>query len=294
MRGCEDSAAYCLADHIVPKLHAVTLVKGTNSQYTALCPAHDDGGGHGSLSITVADKAAARFVMQCHSPQHCGPAEIRAALIARGVPDGCLPRFKHQRTEDELVAALLPLLKEPGTGPLFKLRIAALVLNEELPRGGKELEDFAAQWGIGKSQAYEATAELRGRKRNGSRRKAAGPGGAGGQPRPHRDNPSETATQNPSASPQVDGPRNGYAADRESGPADRESGPASRSVAVPFDREPGPAVSPVPEPGLAVSPQRCAICGRELPLDHRTDRKTCSPRCRSALHRRNNRKDNRP
>lgn len=270
---CELIPAQCLAEHVIPKLgDGASIVKGTNSQWTARCPAHGDR--HASLSITVADKQTARLVWQCHAATPCSATEIRAALVARGVPDGCLPRFKHQRTEDELVAELLPLLKEPGTGPLFKLRVAALVRNVELPRGGKELEDFAAECGISKTRAYEATKPLRGQSRNA--------GGAGwGQPRPHRDTPGVTFPQNPPAKSLVDDPRYGYATDPVPGPADPVPGPAKRHAAV----------TPDPVPGLGVTPARCAVCERELPLDHRTDQRTCSPRCRMKLSRRN-RKDN--
>lgn len=66
-----------VTQQVLDKLDGVT---GSDPQWSARCPAHDDRGP--SLSITVGDDGYP--VMRCHAD--CDYADIRAALLALGVP----------------------------------------------------------------------------------------------------------------------------------------------------------------------------------------------------------------
>lgn len=148
-----DDPYFCLGDHIRPRLDDCTQNRDKAGQWTARCPAHDDQ--KPSLSIRVGDRGA--IIWHCHA--RCSAAEVRAALIRRGVPDSCLRRVAEQRTEDELVSALTGILEAEPPGRYRDLLIAAVVWNRaKMPRG-QALAKLADRAGISRTAAYRAKTE---------------------------------------------------------------------------------------------------------------------------------------
>jgi hypothetical protein len=149
---CDAPLRQCLEWHIKPCLDGPEFYKGDPTKgfddgYSARCPAHDDG--HRSFTVNVGKH---RIWYQCHAG--CDQLAVRAELIAKGVPDQCLPISK-QRQED-LIAQLNRLLTTAGMEDGHKVLLALAHVRgmSELPRG-KKLEALAADTGtISNASAY--------------------------------------------------------------------------------------------------------------------------------------------
>jgi hypothetical protein len=255
---CNEPAEMCLGDHIAQHLEQARQVR--HGQWSALCPAHGDS--NASLSIGVGHPR--RIVWQCQAG--CNWIDVRTAMIRRGVPDGCLPCGREQRTEDELIALLLPIVKE-GPSTLTHLRIAAIAKGlGALPRGGTELAELAAMANVPRSTAYRAVERALG----------------GAQPHNNVDSSSVTQRQNAAANPQVDGVRYGT-----TGVPQWDTVSQSGTGSVAFrNADQGESVMERPDLGLTVTPpQRCQVCERPLPFAATSRRHYCSTACRQKAWR---------
>ena len=142
---CPDPPDWCLKDHIRPRLDGWT---GGPRQFNARCPVH--GGRKASLSIRVGDQA--RIIWHCQRQPPCPPAAVRAALVLRGVPDGCLPRVTGQRSEDELAAAIIAIYTTMPRGRASDLAVLAAVYGP--PDSTAALAALGEQFGIARSTTY--------------------------------------------------------------------------------------------------------------------------------------------
>jgi len=138
---CNAPQRQCLEWHVKPHLddpefYKGDLAKGFDDGYSARCPAHDDR--HRSFTVNPGKH---RIWYQCHAG--CDQLAVRAELIAKGVPDECLPISK-QRQED-LIEQLNRLLTTAGMEDGHKVLLALAHVRgmSELPRG-KKLEALAA------------------------------------------------------------------------------------------------------------------------------------------------------
>lgn len=145
---CDVPPRECLAWHILPRL-ANGRPNDSGSSVRALCPAHDDR--EHSLGISVGEKQ--RVTWQCFAG--CSRTRIRAVLIERGVPSGCLPLVARER-EDLLVILRQILTADTADHAGIRLRaLAAMEGYEDLPRGG-ELERIAGLVRVNRVTAYRA------------------------------------------------------------------------------------------------------------------------------------------
>lgn len=144
---CPDAPDWCLQDHIRPRLDGWRETPGTPGQFHAICPVH--GGRKTSLYIRAGDRGR-RIVSQCKAG--CPAAAVRAALVRRGVPDGCLPRVPGQRTEDELAATIIAICAAVPPGRARELAIIAAVHGPLRSRAA--LATLGERFGIDRSTAY--------------------------------------------------------------------------------------------------------------------------------------------
>jgi hypothetical protein len=145
---CDAPPRECLAWHVLPRLsHGKLYSDGENAR--GLCPAHDDR--DPSFSISIGDNQ--RLMWRCFAG--CQRPRIRAALIAIGVPAGCLPLVA--REKEELVDILrLILTADSADHAGIRLRaMAALEGYSDLPKGG-ELERIAGLVHVNRVTAYRA------------------------------------------------------------------------------------------------------------------------------------------
>src|SRR5579871_2632959 len=89
---CDVPPRECLAWHILPRL-ASGRPNESGTSVRALCPAHDDR--EHSLGVSLGDRQ--RVTWQCFAG--CARARIRAVLIERGVPSGCLSLVTRERED---------------------------------------------------------------------------------------------------------------------------------------------------------------------------------------------------
>jgi hypothetical protein len=147
---CESPVRECLAWHVTPHVsNPRPNEQGTSVR--ALCPAHDDG--EHSLSISAGTKGQ-RVVWNCFAG--CGRGRVRAALIALGIPAGCLPRVAKEK-EDLLDLLQRILTADTADHAVVRLRALAAIEGYEgdLPRGG-ELDRLAMLASMGRATAYRA------------------------------------------------------------------------------------------------------------------------------------------
>ncbi len=74
-------------------------------------------------------------------------------MVRRGVPDGCLPRVRGQRTEDELVSMIFGILDGMPAGRARELAIVVAVCGPPASKAG--LAALARRFGIARSTAYD-------------------------------------------------------------------------------------------------------------------------------------------
>lgn len=144
--GCDLPPRQCLEWHVKPHLSSP---KPADDGYRALCPCHDD---H-SHSFSVSTGSRQRITWQCFAG--CTRTRIRAVLIGKGVPPGCLPLVTRER--EDMIETLRSILTA-ATSDHAGVRLRALAALEgylDLPRGG-ELERMAALASMDRVTAYRA------------------------------------------------------------------------------------------------------------------------------------------
>jgi hypothetical protein len=147
---CDLPARQCLEWHVKPHLLSPKPA-GDGKGYRALCPVHDDH--EHSFSVSLADSPRQRLTWNCFAG--CTRTRIRAVLIGKGVPDGCLPLVTKER-EDLLVTLRRILGADTADHAGVRLRaLAALEGYEGLPRG-LELERIAGLGRVNRVTAYRA------------------------------------------------------------------------------------------------------------------------------------------
>jgi hypothetical protein len=250
---CSDPQ-WCLGDHIRPRLDGWVKSGSKPGQYSARCPAHDDQ--RASLSVGIGERG---ILWHCH--RGCSDADVRAALVRRGVPDGCLRRVAGQRAEDELVSALTAILESERSGPARDLRMAAVVWNRgKIPRGA-ELEALAARARLSRSTAYRATltGPTSGTKRDGNATETK----------------SQSETKSPNLRLSVTGLTSGFGRSVVPGVDNSVDGrPPARSPLAPLSVAPGSVAS------------RCQWCERELEPGRTARARFCCASCRQKAARR--------
>ena len=150
---CDVPSRECLTWHIRPKLAGAGEVRRdaeTGLSYVmARCPAHDDR----KRSLKVSQGRQRRIVWYCHAG--CAEGKVRHALIAAGIPPGCLPRAAAELRD--LEEALRALLTSDLSHADVRLRALALLdcPGGELPRGDT-LVQLAAAVHVSRSGAFRA------------------------------------------------------------------------------------------------------------------------------------------
>jgi hypothetical protein len=145
---CDVPPRECLAWHILPRL-ANGRPNESGTSVRALCPVHDDR--EHSLGISLGDKQ--RVTWQCFAG--CSRARIRAVLVERGVPSGCLPLVTREREDVLDLIRQVVTADTPDHGAVRLRVLAALDGYANLPRGG-ELDRLAAAARVNRATAYRA------------------------------------------------------------------------------------------------------------------------------------------
>jgi hypothetical protein len=243
---CNDPR-WCLGDHIRPRLDGWARSGPRPDQYRARCPAHPDR--KPSLTIGIGDRG--RIVWDCKAG--CPPAAVRSALVRAGVPDGCLPPVRGQRTEDALVAALVTLLTTMPPGRARDLAIGAEVYGHPRSRAGWVA--LARRLGISRATANRVTDLSHGEPNATAalRIEAA-----------HGEPPRLMVSQN--VTPLTSG--------------------FSGAVTQGIENSVSPKGSLRPRSVTSVAVARCEECERELEPGRRVDARFCAASCRQKAHRR--------
>ena len=253
MTTCAEPAEFCLGDHIRPRLDGWHANGSKPGHAKARCPAC----GRQSLALRPGDKGA-RIVWYCHVG--CDWHDVRTAMIRRGVPDGCLPTRRAQRTEDELMSRLAAIFDSQDYDPaVYLLLIGAEVFNDGRMPHGHDLEALADRIGMSCSSAYRARSRV-------------------------------------VASCQSDRSRSGCVAARAGCQSDSSGcqSDSSRSVltsgfvvdATPVIENSVDGLTPITAPLRVVASSReCAMCGCALDADRRADALYCTPRCAQRARR---------
>jgi hypothetical protein len=243
----EDDPRFCLPDHVLPHLDGWTRSPTIPNQYYARCPAH--GGHKRSLGIRVGDQGR-RIVWNCRAD--CSQAEVRAAMVAAGVPDGCLPGVRGQRTEDALRSAIIAAFRTVRPGRERELAILAAVFGE--PRSKAALVRLAERFGIPRSTAYRVTDMSNGRTNVTAMRRLT---------------PSSHRTPRPATGQERDASTCAFDAIHHTG-VHNQVGPEGRPRA-PL------SITPAPVP-------RCRLCDGEI-TGRRADAGYCSRSCQQKAWR---------
>lgn len=145
---CDVPPRECLAWHILPRL-ASGRPNESGTSARALCPAHDDR--EHSLGISLGDKQ--RVMWQCFAG--CSRARVRATLVERGVPSGCLPLVTREKEDVLDLIRQIVTADTPDHGAVRLRVLAVLDGYADLPRGG-ELDRLAAAARVNRATAYRA------------------------------------------------------------------------------------------------------------------------------------------
>ncbi len=239
----------CIGDHIRPWLDGWHDNGSKPGNGKARCPSC----GRRSLTVEPGSRGA-RIYFRCWGTGGCDWLEVRAAMVRGGVPDGCLPVRRTQRTEDELAATLTAILEGDGD-PAERLVVIAVVLwnGGMLPRGAA-LEALARRARLSPATAYRVTASSHGEsKRDGCVRASNS----------HPESPTLTMR------------------------AEREG--LTREFAVNLTQGVNNSVdglTPSPAPRrVRASIRECVVCGRDLGPDARYGRSYCSRSCQAKAYR---------
>ncbi len=145
---CDVPPRECLAWHILPRL-ASGRPNESGTSVRALCPAHDDR--EHSLGVSLGDRQ--RVTWQCFAG--CARARIRAVLIERGVPSGCLSLVTREREDVLDLIRQVVTADTPDHGAVRLRVLATLEGYADLPRGG-DLDRLAEAARVNRATAYRA------------------------------------------------------------------------------------------------------------------------------------------
>lgn len=161
MGGCRDTPITCR--RTIAARFGLIPHKQKSWQFGGPCP----NCGHGGFSITAGDQGhfPLRHIWHCNCHRcRCDPAEVRAAMIRAGIPDGCLGTYARRAAAaaglagDELRAAMQALLDEDIRAVAdWRLRIAELLYGEA-PKDWDGFIAFAERARVSRSKRYEAAA----------------------------------------------------------------------------------------------------------------------------------------
>lgn len=144
-----------MADHLGL---ALDVRPGSNGQWAARCPGHDDA--KRSLSLTIGSKGQ-RIVWKCHAG--CEAGEVRRAMLAKRISPSCIPwnpvrerASKPAPAPDRDVLAEIEqiILAEEGNPQRMRLLIGMALWD----CGRKEA---AEKLGISRATAYRAVSPVR-------------------------------------------------------------------------------------------------------------------------------------
>ena len=161
------------ATEVLRRLSGVKRGKAPG-QFYAHCPAHDDQ--HASLAIRPGDTMP--LIYWCHADPGCDQVDIRSALVAIGVPVEHLgqygtPEYETRRqarptNEDwrqverlryemaDLKSSVRGLMAADLSLAMLKVRLLAVVEDEDIPATEKAYVAFAKRAGVSQSAAYKA------------------------------------------------------------------------------------------------------------------------------------------
>ena len=146
LMACDAPPRECLAWHILPRLDSGRMNEAGTS-VRALCPAHDDR--EHSFGISLGDPQ--RITWKCFAG--CSRARIRAVLVERGVPSGCLPLVTREKEDVLDLIRQIVTSDTPDHGGVRLRVLAALEGYTGLPRGG-ELDRLAVAARVNRATAY--------------------------------------------------------------------------------------------------------------------------------------------
>lgn len=155
---CALTKMACFTGHVLPKIERCLR---DGEQGYGCCPWHDDA--HASMSVRPGN--VVRFVWCCEGG--CDPADVRAGLLKRGIPEDCLGTYGTSRrpqprdagdSDAKRLLAIADVLSEGVTPAILRIRIRNIIdgKGRDLPRDRAEFLDLAVRAGVGKSQRYEA------------------------------------------------------------------------------------------------------------------------------------------
>lgn len=145
---CDVPPRECLAWHILPRLGG-GRPNESGTSVRALCPVHEDR--EHSLGISLGEKQ--RVIWQCFAG--CSRGRVRAVLVERGVPSGCLPLVTREKEDVLDLIRQVVTADTPDHGAVRLRVLAALDGYADLPRGG-ELDRLASTARVNRATAYRA------------------------------------------------------------------------------------------------------------------------------------------
>lgn len=160
MATCRNRPPACAIRDVLPHLDGVKAAALDNDQYYARCPAHDD---H-RASMSFRPGQHVRFVWHCEAD--CAEWEVRAAMVARGVPESCLGIYgvaQRRRAEEGAAARLREIASVvTGAGPwdaYAQMRIMAIIEGGEIPKDQAGFLALATRAGVGRARRYQIWAK---------------------------------------------------------------------------------------------------------------------------------------
>lgn len=153
METCDRTPEACVADHLCPILDGRP---GTDGQWSAICPAHDDQ--KRSLAIRTGTRGQ-RIIWHCKAG--CDGVKIRKALLAKGIFGRCIPwsgvapgkpaevpkACTHCVGVELQFARLEELIGVPMSGSEFRIRAGQLLW-------GCDAMEAAERLGLSQATAY--------------------------------------------------------------------------------------------------------------------------------------------
>ena len=159
---CKDQPVTCRAG--IADRYGLTPNKLKSWQFEGKCPKCR----HGGFSITAGNQGynPHRHIWHCNCHRcRCDKAEVRAVMIADGIPESCLGSYARTRLPPAgpaaaLRAAMQQVLADPKIRALadLKLRMQEVIDGRPAPADWSGFLAFAERAGVQRSKRYEAAA----------------------------------------------------------------------------------------------------------------------------------------